>query len=64
MNKEKFGFFELTVPIAEILSGARAHGSQWFSHKMKDRHPLQLKKTKSWEPFWSHQQNSIADLVN
>ena len=34
MNKEKFGFFELTVPIAEILSGARAHGSQWFSHKM------------------------------
>ena len=22
----------------------RAHGSQWFSHKMNNRHPLQLKQ--------------------
>ena len=25
------------------------------------RHPLQLKKSKSWEPFWSYQLNSNAD---
>ena len=39
----------------------RGHGSQWFSHKMNDRHPLQLKKIKSWEPFWSNQLNSTAN---
>ena len=39
----------------------RAHGSQWFSHKMNNRHPLQLKKSKSWEPFWSYQLNSTAN---
>ena len=33
----------------------RGHGSQWFSHKM------QLKKSKSWEPFWSYQLNSTAN---
>ena len=26
----------------------RAHGSQWFSHKMNNRHPLELKKSKFW----------------
>ena len=35
----------------------RWHGSRGFSHKMKYRHPLQLKKPKSWEPFWSYQLN-------
>ena len=40
------------------------HGSQWFSHKMNNQHPLQLKKSKSWEPFWSYQLNSTANLVN
>ena len=39
----------------------RAHSSQWFSHKMNDRHPLQLKTSKSWEPFWSYQLNSTAN---
>ena len=35
------------MPIVEILSGKiRTHGSQWFSHKMNDWHPLQLKKLK------------------
>ena len=41
-----------------------AHRPQCFSHKMNDRHPLQLKKLKSWEPFWSYQLNSTADLAN
>ena len=41
-----------------------AHGSQWFSHKMTNRHLLQLKKSKSWEPFWSYQLNSTANLAN
>jgi hypothetical protein len=31
---------------------------------MNDWHPLQLKKSKSWEPFWSYQPNSTADLAN
>ena len=39
----------------------RGHGSQWFSHKMNNRHPLQLKKSKSWEPFGSYQLNSTAN---
>ena len=39
----------------------RGHGSQWFSHEMNNRHPLQLKKLKSWEPFGSYQLNSTAN---
>ena len=39
----------------------RGHGSQWFSHKMNKRHPLQLKKSISWEPFGSYQLNSTAN---
>ena len=39
-----------------------AHGSQWISHKMYNRHPLQLKK--SWEPFGSYQLNCNADLAD
>ena len=39
----------------------RRHGSQWFSHKMNNWHPLQLKKSKSWEPFGSYQLNSTAN---
>ena len=39
----------------------RALGSQWISNKMNIRHPGQLKKWKSWEPFWSYQLNSTAN---
>jgi hypothetical protein len=28
---------------------------------MNNRHPWQLKKLKSWEPFWSYQLNSTAN---
>ena len=28
---------------------------------MNHRHPWQLKKSKSWEPFWSYQLNSTAN---
>ena len=31
---------------------------------MYNRHPLQLKKSKSWEPLGSYQLNSTADLAN
>ena len=31
---------------------------------MNNGPPWQLKKSKSWEPFWSYQLNSIADLAN
>ena len=30
----------------------RGHWSQWVSRKMYNQHPLQLKKSNSWEPFW------------
>ena len=33
----------------------RGHGYQWISNKINIRHPGQLKKSKSWEPFWSYQ---------
>ena len=39
------------------------HGSQWFSHKLNNQHPLQLKKSKSWEPFGCYQLNSAANLA-
>ena len=42
----------------------RGHGSRCFSYKMYNRHPTQLKKSKSWEPFWSYQLNITADLAN
>jgi hypothetical protein len=28
---------------------------------MNSRHPWQLKKSKSWEPFWSYQLNSTVN---
>ena len=39
----------------------RGNGSQWISNKINIRHPLQLKKSKSWEPFGSYQLNSTAN---
>ena len=39
----------------------RRHGSQWILYKINFRHPGQLKKWKSWEPFWSYQLNSTAN---
>ena len=36
---------------------------QWISHKINIRHPWQLKKSKSWEPFWSYQLYSSANLA-
>ena len=37
------------------------HRQQWISHKINIWHPGQLKKSKSWEPFWSYQLNSTAN---
>ena len=39
----------------------RGHGSQSISYKINFRHPGQLKKWKSWEPFGSYQLNSTAN---
>ena len=39
----------------------RGNGSQWISNKINIRHPWQLKKSNSWEPFWSYQLNSTAN---
>ena len=41
-----------------------AEVAQWFSHKMNNRHSLQLKKSKKHrEPYWSYQLNSTASLA-
>ena len=40
------------------IGGHRYH---WISHKMNIRHPGQLKKWKSWGPFWSYQLNITAN---
>ena len=37
------------------------HRWRWISHKMNIRYPGQLKKWKSWGPFWSYQLNSTAN---
>ena len=37
---------------------------QWISHKINIRHPWQLKKSKSWEPFWSYQLKSTANQAH
>ena len=42
----------------------RGHRQQWISHKMNNRHPWQLKKSKSWGPFLSYQLSSTANLAN
>ena len=39
----------------------RAPRQQLISAKMKVWHPWQLKKSKSWGPFWSYQLNSTAN---
>ena len=35
---------------------------QCFSHQINNQQPWQLKKSKSWGPFWSYQLNSTASL--
>ena len=47
--------------LCQLLGG---HRHQWISHKMNIRHPGQLKKIKSWGPFWSYQLNSTANLAH
>ena len=39
----------------------RAPRSHCFSSHMNNRHLWQLKKSKSWGPFWSYQLNSTAN---
>ena len=50
-----------TLPRNELL--CQLFGGQWISHKKNIRHPGQLKKLKSWGPFWSYQLNSTANLA-
>ena len=48
-----------TVPIPKIIIAKNARA--WISYKINIRHPLQLKKSKSWKPFRSYQLNSTAN---
>ena len=51
-----------TLPRNDLLCQLfGGHRYQWISHKMNIRHPWQLKKSKSWGPFWSYQLNSTAN---
>ena len=40
------------------------HKYQWISHKINIQQPGQLKKWKSWEPFWSYQVNTTANSAH
>ena len=40
------------------------HRSQWNSAQVNNRHPWQLKKSKSCEQFWSYLQNSTANSAH
>ena len=42
----------------------RAPRSQCFSPQMNNWHPWQLKKSKSWGPFWSYLLNSTANTAH
>ena len=54
-----------TLAKTELLFPKNAgHRQQWISHKMNNRQPWQLKKSKSWGPFWSYQLNSTANLAH
>ena len=44
-----------------FLGGLRL---QWISYKMKVWHPLLLKKSKSWGPFWTYQLKSTANSAH
>ena len=67
MSKEKLKRFSVpyTLPKNKILCPKiGGHRSQWNSAQMNNQHPWQLKKSKSWGPFWSYQLNSTANLAN
>ena len=54
-----------TLPRNELLCQLfGGHRYQWISHKMNIWHPGQLKKLKSWGPFWSYQLNSTANSAH
>ena len=42
----------------------QAPRSESFSPQLNNWHPWQLKKSKSWEPFWSYRLNSTNNLAN
>ena len=54
-----------TLPRNELLCQLfGGHRQQWISHKIDIRHSGQLKKSKSWWPFWSYQLMSTANLAH
>ena len=54
-----------TLPRNELLCQLfGGHGLQWISHKLNIRHTGQMKKSKSWGPFWSYKLNSTANLAH
>ena len=53
--------WSLWLRLNYYTSKMRGHRQQWISHQMNNRRPWQLKKLKSWGPFWSYQLNSTAN---
>ena len=50
--------------VADELLCLKNAGTQCFSHQMNDWHPWQLKKSKSWGPFWSWSIANSAHLAH
>ena len=57
----KFEFTSLWLRLNYYTPKMQGHKQQWISHKMNNWHPWQLKKSKSWGPFWSYQLSSTAN---
>ena len=53
--------FFLQIQYLSTVSKMHGHGSQWILYKISIRHPLQLRISKSCEPFRSYQLNSTAN---
>ena len=57
---ENTHYFRMNYYVQKI-GGLRSHSNL---AQMKNRHPCQLKKLKSWGPFWSYQLNTTANLTH
>ena len=54
-------FYPHCLRINKYVQKMKGLRSQWNSAQINNRHPYQLKKLKSWEPFWSYLLNSTAN---
>ena len=58
---QHIGALSHCLRINYYVQNTERHRSQWNSAQMNNRHPWQLKKSKSCRPFWSYLVNSTAN---